>query len=330
MMGVESFVKRNARHIIVIAGLTICFTFHNYMQELIMSQPNFNFGAILAFLDVLGVTFFSGVERVMSNEKKRVAPWSSYFILCLFLCMSSSAANAALNYMNYPTRVIFRSCKLVPTILIAMLWNRKHFQLSELMLGVTMSVGMVLFALADFQVSAGSSMYGIMLVSFSVVADSFLPNFQVEVFATGASRAEVTFFTNLLCLILMVGTFSVSGDLQGSILYAYNDTWMLFLMVTYTFVAYMAVSCHMTLVHELGSVAAVIVGNARKALTIVLSFILFPKPFSIFYVFGVILVFGSVILNVILKEQKKHHDKPNHGVSVASVVAKSKSTEEFP
>jgi adenosine 3'-phospho 5'-phosphosulfate transporter B3 len=72
------------------------------------------------------------------------------------------------------------------------------------------------------------------------------------------------------------------------------------------FVAYLAVSCHMTLVHELGSVAAVIVGNARKALTIALSFILFPKPFSMFYVLGVILVFGSVILNVVWKEQRSN------------------------
>jgi hypothetical protein len=86
--------------------------------------------------------------------------------------------------------------------------------MSELVLGVAMSCGMVMFALADFHVSAVSSMYGIMLVSFSVVADSVLPNYQVEVFATGASRAEVTFYANLLSLILMIGSFSVSGDLQ--------------------------------------------------------------------------------------------------------------------
>ena len=133
-------------------------------------------------------------------------------LLCLF--RSSSSANAALNYINYPTRVIFRSCKLVPTMAIAVLWNGKKFQLSEMMLGVAMSLGMILFALADLQVSAIFSFYGILLVSFSVVADSFLPNFQVEVFDKGASRAEVTFFTNFLCLILMICTFTISGDLQ--------------------------------------------------------------------------------------------------------------------
>jgi hypothetical protein len=87
MMAVESFVTRHARHLLVIGGLTVCFTLHNYMQELIMSQPGFNFGAILAFLDVLGVTFFSGVERVLTNEKHRVAPWTAYITLCVFLCM---------------------------------------------------------------------------------------------------------------------------------------------------------------------------------------------------------------------------------------------------
>ena len=90
--------------------------------------------------------------------------------------------------------------------------------------------------------------------------------------------------------------------------------------------AYVAVSFHMTLVQELGSVAAVIVGNARKALTIVLSFVLFPKPFSVYYVFGVILVFGSVILNVVLKEQRKHHLKADEKSLGAGEYAGSASS----
>lgn len=62
-----------------------------------------------------------------------------------------------------------------------MLLRRKRFQVSELLLGVAMSLGMVMFAMTDMQVSAASSAYGVFLVSFSVVADSLLPNFQVEV-----------------------------------------------------------------------------------------------------------------------------------------------------
>ena len=41
---------------------------------------------------------------------------------------------------------------------------------------------------------------GVVLVSISVVADAFLPNFQELVFSHGSSRIEVTYFTNILCL----------------------------------------------------------------------------------------------------------------------------------
>ena len=46
---------------------------------------------------------------------------------------------------------------------------------------------------------------GIALVSVSVIADAFLPNFQERVFDHGSSRIEVTFFTNILCLAGMTG-----------------------------------------------------------------------------------------------------------------------------
>jgi hypothetical protein len=50
-------------------------------------------------------------------------------------------------------------------------------------------------------------------VSGSVVADAFLPNFQERVFEYGASRVEVTYFTNLLSLVLMTVSFGASGDI---------------------------------------------------------------------------------------------------------------------
>lgn len=59
---------------------------------------------------------------------------------------------------------------------------------------------------------------------------------------------------------------------------------------------------HMSLVQEFGGITAVLVGNFRKALTIVLSFIVFPKLYHPFYAIGGILVFGSLIVNAFMKE----------------------------
>ena len=98
--------------------------------------------------------------------------------------------------------------------------------------------------------------------------------------------------------------FTLSGDLQEAVTYACNDTYATVLMVIYTFLAYVAINFHMALVQEFGGIVTVLVGNTRKAITIVLSFILFPKPSSILYVFGGILVFGSLVGNAFMKERQ--------------------------
>lgn len=121
------------------------------------------------------MTFFAGIERAVKNETTRKAPWGAYITLCLCLFVSSGASNLSLNYINYPTKVVFRSCKvyhfgyksiiidfwqLVPTIIIAMAMNKKRVKLSELFFGLLISLGMVLFAVADFQVSPNANAFG--------------------------------------------------------------------------------------------------------------------------------------------------------------------------
>jgi adenosine 3'-phospho 5'-phosphosulfate transporter B3 len=151
---------------------------------------------------------------------------------------------------------------------------------------------------------------GILLVSISVIADAFLPNFQERVFDHGSSRIEVTYHTNILCLAGMTLFFGLSGDLQTAFTYAFNNSYAMSIMAIYTFLAYIAINFHMALVQEFGGIVTVLVGNTRKAMTIVLSFILFPKPSSINYVFGGIFVFGGLIGNAIMKESVSRGKKP--------------------
>lgn len=190
-------------------------------------------------------------------------------------------------------------------MLIAIVYNKKRVQWFELMFGVMISGGMVFFAAADFQVYPNFDFVGILLVSLSVVADAFLPNFQEKVFDFGASRVEVTFFTNILCLVVMSVGFTATGDLPTAFAYMFANSHAFFIMTIYTFMAYVAITFHMALVKEFGGITTVLVGNTRKAITIVLSFILFPKPMSWMYIAGGVLVFGSLCGNAYMKERSR-------------------------
>jgi adenosine 3'-phospho 5'-phosphosulfate transporter B3 len=115
---------------------------------------------------VLGVTVCSFFERKYYGETTRKAPWSAYLMLCVCLLVSSATSNIALSYINYPTKVVFRSCKLIPTMLIAVLYNNKKVAWFEFLFGITISLGMVLFAAADFHVSPNFDFLGELIDSF--------------------------------------------------------------------------------------------------------------------------------------------------------------------
>jgi adenosine 3'-phospho 5'-phosphosulfate transporter B3 len=215
----------------------------------------------------------------------------------------------SLNYINFPTKVVFRSCKLIPTMLIATLWNKRIFSAMEYACAIAISVGLILFAAADWQLTPSFNLLGILLVTLSVCADAILPNAQERIFATGAGRLEVMVYSNFFTFLVLTITTAMSGDLMGVIHYSqHNQQFTLYLSV-YTVVAYIAISCHMMVVKRFGGVAAVLVATARKGMTLVLSFVLFPKAFSWYYVVGAILVLGGLLVASLVKMNAKTKTK---------------------
>lgn len=78
------------------------------------------------------------------------AKLTDYLVLTIILLSSSCCSNLALGHINYPTKVVFRSCKLVPTMIIALLWNHKHIHNYQFFYGSLLSIGMVFFIFIHF------------------------------------------------------------------------------------------------------------------------------------------------------------------------------------
>jgi adenosine 3'-phospho 5'-phosphosulfate transporter B3 len=248
----------------------------------------------------------------VAKEVGRVAPISAYPLLTGCLLASSSLSNLALNYINFPTKVVFRSCKLIPTMIVASIVHKKVFSSVEYMLAIVVSLGLVMFAAADWELAPSFNPIGLAFVSLSVCADAILPNAQERLFKLGSSRLEVTVFTNVFTLIAMTATTLISGDLLGLIAFAKTSHQLCVYAFIYTFIAYIAISVHMNIVKRFGGVAAVLVATGRKGMTLVLSFVFFPKAFSWFYVAGAVLVLGGLLLSSLHKiysKNKQHKQK---------------------
>lgn len=182
-----------AQFSLLAAGVFFFFGIHNFLQEAIMAIPGFKFGVMLGYWEVFGVTVCSFFERrLIAKETQRVAPISAYPLLTFCLLSSSSLSNLALNYINFPTKVVFRSCKLIPTMVVATIVHKRIFSSTEYFCAICICSGLVLFAAADWTLTPSFHPIGLAFVSLSVCADAVLPNAQERLFRIGSSRLEVT------------------------------------------------------------------------------------------------------------------------------------------
>lgn len=186
-------------------------------------------------------------------------------------------------------------------MIVASVIHKKVFGAKDYFCAASICAGLIVFAAADWQLSPTFHPVGLTLVSLSVCADAILPNAQERLFQMGSSRLEVTLYTNVFTLIVMTFTCVLSGDFIGIIRFAMETPILRFYMFIYTFIAYIAISVHMTVVKRYGGVTAVLVATVRKAMTLVLSFVIFPKKFSWFYVLGAGLVLGGLLVSSLAK-----------------------------
>ena len=308
---------------LLILSITMFLFFgaHNLLQEAIMKIPDFKYGVMLGYMEVLGVTIWSYLERTyVSGEKGRVAPLSAYPFLTLCLMGSSALSTMSLNYINFPTKVVFRSCKLLPTMFVATIINKRTFSKMEYLCAFAVCAGLVVFAAADWRLMPSFNPIGLVLVSLSVIADSITPNMQENLFKQGCTRLEVTLYSNFFTLVAMTFTTILSGDLVGILKHAMVDRQLMIYMIIYTTIAYVAISAFMGIVKRFGAVIGVLLSTARKGMTLILSFLLFPKAFSWWYLVGALLVLGGLLASSMIKQKKKAAAGKKSGKKINSEI----------
>mmetsp|Transcript_13141 Transcript_13141/g.17181 ORF Transcript_13141/g.17181 Transcript_13141/m.17181 type:complete len:351 (+) Transcript_13141:59-1111(+) len=312
MMQIVSTLIDAKESIILTLSMFFFFAIHNLLQEAIMGIDGFEFGIMLGYFEVLGVTLCSSIERkYVAKEAGMNAPVTAYPLLTFCLLSSSSLSNMSLNYINFPTKVIFRSCKIIPTMVISSIINHRIYSSYEYLAALAICIGLVVFVAGTWDTSPSFHFIGITLVSTSVVADSILPNAQEKLFSQGCSRLEVMVYSNWFTLFAMTASTIYSGDLLKLIKLASINHLLVGYLSIYAFVAYIAISIFMKIVKLYGGVAAVLLATARKGLTLVLSFLFFPKEFSWMFVVGSILVLGGLAASSLLKIDQKEKQRQN-------------------
>ncbi|XP_075259688.1 adenosine 3'-phospho 5'-phosphosulfate transporter 2-like isoform X3 [Convolutriloba macropyga] len=164
--------------------------------------------------------------------------------------------------------------------------------------------GLIWFSLADSTVQPNFHFTGIVIISSALVADAIIGNAQ-ELFMKkySAANTEVVFFSYLIG----VGYIFVVVVFEGKLTEAVQlmDTHTLFQAFLFSMCGYFGVNLVLDLVVTYGALIAVTVTTCRKAVTIVISFLAFSKPFTVQYVFAGFVIFLGIFLNVYSKNTEQ-------------------------
>ncbi|XP_059580424.1 adenosine 3'-phospho 5'-phosphosulfate transporter 2 isoform X4 [Alligator mississippiensis] len=285
---------------ICVFGVFMFYLIYGYLQELIFSVEGFKpFGWYLTLVQFGFYSIFGLIELQLIQDKRRRIPGKTYMVIAFLTVATMGLSNTSLGYLNYPTQVIFKCCKLIPVMIggvfiqgFVFLFNRfcVHF------IGIDMhwwikSCNNILLEAVQL-VARGPYM-----THKELSCSPWAPAWLLVTPISQAAKAAIVSELPLPLLASVFCTHSMEQDEHPVQTYGYA--------FFFSLTGYFGISFVLALIKIFGALLAVTVTTGRKAMTIVLSFLFFAKPFTFQYVWSGLLVVAGIFLNVYSKNMDK-------------------------
>lgn len=215
-----------------------------------------------------------------------MTPLNIYHIAILQYCLIVGAGQVA-----YPVKIVFKSSKLIPTMIVSIFFLGKSFSLADYLSALMLCTGTALFVYDPTKASPAHShdsdqsilSPGVLLLLAAVTCDAFLPNVQKRMLSS-VTPEELMVNSNLFGSLLLFFYMLCSGavnDFFRVLLVADSALMLCASLAGVGACLASAVLCYTHLIKEAGPIVAVGVATLRKVVTLVLSYVVFPKPLSL-------------------------------------------------
>lgn len=186
----------------------VFYLIYGYLQELIFTLEGIS-GWYLTLVQFFYYTIFGLFENA---RRVRTIPMKIYALLAVLTLGTMGLSNASLGYLNYPTQVIFKSCKLIPVLIGGILIQKKKHNVMDFIAATAMCIGLIFFTLADSKLSPDFQHIGILMISLALVCDAAIGNVQeMAMKKNKAPNSEVVFYSYGLGFIYLFVIMLLSG-----------------------------------------------------------------------------------------------------------------------
>jgi len=234
------------------------------------------------------------------------SPWRSWWpfvAISAMVFLSNSLSQYATHYVEFSLKIVAKSSKLMPTMLISgLLGNSGYFEAMDYMAAILLCAGTALFSYGQkthVTTTASQVALGMSALGLSCIFDGLVPNVQQRVLRE-TTPAELMARTNAVGAVAGVISIALS-DVSSVLDYADTRPWLWLLILGIGLSLAGSVLCYTDLVARAGSVFAVGIATLRKSTSLLLSYVLFPgKSFDKLRQLGLI----CIALGLFLAERR--------------------------
>lgn len=233
-------------------GLMTSYLIWGLLQEKIITQPyesvtpdghrfeeHFNDSQFLVFANrslafLIALIYLCAKNKLQNTSSSPLvtisqitgsAPLYKYSFASFSNVMSAWFQYEALKFVNFPTQVLAKSCKIIPVMLMGKIVSRTKFEFYEYLTATLISFGMLAFLLGSKSdhhiVSSITSMAGLLLLTMYLVFDSFTSNWQSELLKTyEMSPIQMMCGVNLFSALFTAMSLAIQGGFIESFIFA--------------------------------------------------------------------------------------------------------------
>ncbi|CAM9638811.1 unnamed protein product [Choristocarpus tenellus] len=293
--------------------------FFFFVQEyLVVEVFERKLGLFLTLCQFFGYASYAFFQRCLRGDLQRAIPLRYYIFLSCLQASMQALTNVSMMYLNYPAKVLFKSSRVVPIMCFGVLWQGRKYSRRDYLVVVLIVVGLVTFLEADSKTSPSYSLIGVGLISLALVVDAILINIQEDIMNFyNCCQDELIMYSYIGGTIIMSLACLYTGDLGEGLQHMHErGCGSVLAIMLFAGAGFLGVSCVAALTKRFGALVSAITTTARKAVTLFLSFLFFPKPISLqHYVGAILFIFGLVIKATAKK--RKSHDSSTHDTLIA-------------
>ena len=321
----KSFLKSSFELIQVVVGIYATFMAMSSYQEQITRRPYgdsyFNFPLFLVFLQcVLNYITAFGKLRLYPSERgrKSVVPRYYYIGASLAYVIASSSSNAALIYVNYPTQVLAKSCKMIPVMIMGMLVAKKQYSFSRIVAVLMTTVGISVFMIDRFghkhkeDSENENNTYGLLLLIVSLAADGFTNSIQdlMRTLEHKPTSDDLMLNMNLYASIFVGIAMFYTGQFFPAVEFCMNHPEIIQHIAIFCITMALGQIFIFWCIASFGTLELSIITTTRKFFTILWSVFTFGHHMSGVQWSGVLIVFIGLMYDIFVSYQKhKEHKK---------------------